>query len=305
MSIWFRSAVAMTIFSLVVSAVATAQGLNSNLPNVGDIENVGRLKAFLSPRGVTWFYPAAFSSTFKCLEPSSGAKSRICTLVIVNALQDDEKNGLTRLGDIVGGTVTHFTDVEPFVQKIDESFDALPGFFTAPPLLLRTLRLGPPNVQYASVSQRFTTDQAAGLLEAYGHDGIGKFMSTVQFRAERTSGFVALRDPSSLIKRLTQLGPEFSYGDAHTAIVDSLDVQVVVNRNVDFDSAKVLVEFFVRGQCLKLNGNGTYSFKRPAEECLPKPSVVFDETVSPIAAQCTATLLLSEAGTVSATCTTH
>src|ERR1022692_563244 len=146
----------MIVGLLLAPAIATPQDLGPNLPNIADIHNVGRLNAFVSPRGVTWFFPAAFSSVFKCLDVPAGAKSRLCTLVVVNALQDTEKIGLSQLADTAGGVVTHFTDVEPFVKKIDESFQGLPASVTAAPLLLKTLRLGPANLQYASLSQRFT-----------------------------------------------------------------------------------------------------------------------------------------------------
>jgi len=286
---------------LTMPIVAMAQGITPSLPNVGEIRDVGRLKVFVSLRGSTWFLPTAFSSSLNCLE-SSGAKNRLCTLTVINALQDNEKDGLSRVGDTVGGAVTHFTDVEPFVKKIDEAFRGLPAFVTAAPFLLKTLRLGRPNLQYASITQRFSSNQAEELLAAYGQNGIGEFVSTVDFNAERTSGFVALRDPSELIKRLRQLAPEFAIEDVHTAIHDSLDAQIIANRNVDLDSGKVLVEFFVRGHCLKLNTNGTYSLKGAPEECLTKPTIVFDETVSPVAAQCTATLPLKEGGKVFSTC---
>jgi hypothetical protein len=290
--------------SVISISVSFAQGTQSNLPNVADTLTIGRLTAFVSPRGTTWFFPAALLSHLKCLDVPAGSKSRVCTLTVTNALLDNEKSELSVLGGKTGGVVTHFTDLEPFVKNIDESFYNLPKFVTATPLLLRTLRLGPPNLSYASFSQRFSIDQADQLLTAYKGSGIGSFQVIVKFDGERTNGFVGLRDMAALTKRLDSLGAQFTYSEFHSAVNETLQTQLVNSGNVDLNSAAVLAEFFIRNNCIQLDTNGKYSVRQIRKECTSKFAEVYNETVSPVAIQCTATLVLSEDSLVSVKCAT-
>ena len=97
-----------------------------------------------------------------------------------------------------------------------------------------------------------------------------------------------------LTKRLDSLGSQFTYSEFHSAVNETLQTQLVNSGNVDLNSATVLAEFFIRNNCIQLDTNGKYSVRQIRKECTSKFAEVYNETVSPVAIQCTATLVLSE-----------
>ncbi len=285
--------------ALVRLTAAAAAGLPER-PDLGHIEDIGRLKTFVSPTQVIWVYPAAFASALTCLDASAG-EPRLCTLKITNALREDEKSRFAALSNS-GSTVTHFTNIDPFVQRIDESFVGLPAFITAKPMLLRSLQLGRSNLTYASISQRVPSQQAEQLLAAFESDGVGTFQSKVVLQAQRTLASAVLTDPADLRARLVTLPAAFDFDAVKAAVNASLKTSAITVQGTDPDEAAILLMFFVRQHCIKPMVNGQYERTIGAEQCLPKPLVLFRDTVAPVSVECVAYLPLKKNASVSSSC---
>jgi hypothetical protein len=285
---------------LAVSSPAHSQAV-FNLPNFEGLSSIGRVAAFGSPRGVTWFLPSAFSSSLTCTPQTAGANMRTCSLVVYNWLTQEERDDLVQLQKKYGGSLTHFTGIESFVQRIDELFVSLPNSLTNTPFMLRNLQLGGEKMPYASITQRVTSDQAKLLLSGYQGDGIGEFSSKVTFRGERTEAYVALRNPTVLGSTLRNL-VSVEANKVSSVTRSAMKPEFILSEGVAKDVAVALAEYFVRKQCFSVKASGDYFADRSADECLPGFVTTVDETSEPAVFVCTATLELKQNGTVKVAC---
>ena len=276
-----------------------AQADNYNVPNASGQQIVGRIKVFNSPRGVTWYLPTAFSSRLSCT--TGGGATRICTVTIYNFLEETEKSDLATLQQTVGGKLSYFTSIEPFVSKVDEAMSVDLPNPTSQPLLLRTLQLNGPKIPYASLMQKMTNEQAADLLSKFSTTGIGEFNSKVTFRAERTNAYLKLLDTEAAVAAWKQSGAVNSSG-FRSLIHDSLNSAKIISYGIDESTRLTFTEYYVRNQCFTVRSDGKYYADKPDSQCLPKNSIVLNETSEPFVTTCVAKLNIKQDAKVIVNC---
>jgi|GEM_PF-4050214 len=281
------------ILTLLLGTSAFAQ---ANLPNFESRQMVGRVAAFPSPRGTTWYLPLALSAQLNC---SPNAVTRSCIVKIVNWLSPQESDRLSQLQSQSRSGVAPMTAVNPLVvQSVSEHFDGLPKDFQTSEMKLQTLALNE-RAPYASVALRGDGSAIGALEQQFGSIGIGTFESDVDMNAETVGEYIAIPNTDSLRSALASLSGQLSRADMMAAIsriVATLDLQVF---NIDAAEARQTAAEQIRILFFRYTRFKTY---RVAVDQMPKSLVIRDEHTAPYRVHCVVSLPLKAGATPQVGC---
>ena len=272
------------VLALLVSSQAFAQ---QNLPNFSDLQKVGRVPVFRSPRGITWFLPTAFQTQLSC---SPQAQTRSCIVKVLNSLSAQESEGLAQIQASVGFGSVALTPINPtIVARVEESFSAQLSGLQTSEMKLQTLALndrGP----YASVALRGDAASMAKIEQAYASGGLGTFNSEILLNVESVGEYIAIRNGESLKEMLLRLPVNLSKQqmlDAIQAMLPKLDFHVY---NVSVRDAAVAAAIRIRTAYFQYTRFTGYSAVTDAQ--MPTTLVMRDEHSAPYQVLCTASIPL-------------
>jgi hypothetical protein len=283
------------IFTLVLSGHAMAQ---QNLPNFQDVRMVGRVPAYPSPRGVSWFLPVAFQTQLSC---SPQALSRSCILKIVNSLSVPENDGLMQIQKGAGSGVIAITPLNSnIVSRVAESFQTkLEGVQTSE-MKLGTLVMNE-RTPYATLAIRGDAASIAKIEQAYVSTGLGSFDSEISLNVENVGEYIAIRNGDVLKQMLSSLPANLTKQqmiEAIEAFIPKLDLQAY---NVSAHDAAVAAASRIRAGYFQFTRYKGYSVANDAE--IPKTLVIRDEHSAPYRVLCVATIPLKANASVEIGCT--
>lgn len=274
------------VFLLGSSAFAQA-----NLPNFGSAQMVGRVAAFPSPRGTTWYLPLALSPQLEC---SPDAAKRSCIVKVVNWLSPQESARLSQMQTQSRSGVAPVTPINPMVvRSVAEHFEGLPQGFQSSEMKLQTLALnerGP----YASVALRGDGSAIASVEQQFESSGVGSFESEVVLNAESVAEYIAIQNTDALRSALSGLSGRYSRSDMLASIsrvVATLDLQTF---NVDAGEARQIAAEQIRSLFFRYTRFKGYEV---VLDQMPKTLVLRDEHSAPYQVRCLVNLQL-KAGAV-------
>lgn len=283
-----------------LSAPAFAEGLN--LPEAGSPAQAGRILAFPSVKGVTWFLASGLSSTLDC--SGGGFSNRVCSVKVFNTVTDKEEAALRALTP-AWGQFDGFRDFNTnIVTSIDERFESLAApLDQAHPLIMRTLAVSNQS-PYASLLVRISTGDGDVLQKAYDTVGLGNFVSEVTLRGESTETYLALREIDAIrdvLNRCVSSGG--MKGSALKAALKSALNQVqLVRQGLEADEAQIVAYEQVLRTFFKLAGRGRYQVRQDRLPLLQEGYVIVDETYAPVTMKCRIVLPLKKNAVSTAAC---
>ncbi len=284
-----------SIFILLslLSAQAFAQ---QNLPNFSDLRSIGRVPAFASPRGMTWFLPTAFRTELSC---SPAAATRSCIVKVFNALSQSEISSLEKIVSAVRSGAAGVTPINPaVVASVKESFLVALNELQTTEAKLQTLMMNE-RAPYASLAIRGDGRSIAQLEESFAAGGIGTFESQVVMNVENVGDYLAIRNGDVLAQMLISLKPNLSKQEmlqAISSIAQKLDLQIYGLARQD---ALYRTVDLIRSRFFSMTRSRGYSFNRVA---IPQTIVIQDEHTAPFQARCIASIPLQANAQVKVTC---
>lgn len=288
---------AFTIWSW--SAHASAP---QNLPNFGEQVSVGRMQAFVSPKGLTWFLPLAMRSELSCSPGStSRAARRSCNLRVFNNFSPNEEAALVQLERSTGTKVVALSAMDSGkVLTVGERFPTFAQGIETGEMILRTLQVNPSG-PYASVLLRAQGKTISEIEEQYKSQGLGEFKSEVTMRGESVDAYLAINNAQLLRQELSQLTGRYSNLQM-TQIIDRLISRLSVTAyGFQEDEKRNVLQHELR-RFFQNSRHRQYEVSQTKVQHLTDTHVILDDRSAPFVAICTATLDLREGGVSQTRC---
>lgn len=281
-----------------------SQASELNLPEVGNLTQVGRLMVFPSQKEATWFLASGLNSELSCSTATSNSSSRACIVKVFNTVTSEEEAALKALTPgfaAYDGFRDFNTDI---VTSIAESFETLSSpLESGRTLLLQTLAVSS-KYPYASVIAKVTLNDAETLTHEYETGSLGVFVSKVTIRGEKTETYLAIRDTGPIKFVLTKslvTGP-MKGGELKAALKLALSQSTIARVGLESDEANAIAYEHLLTDFFHLNSKGRFEVKAGKVNSLDKVLVIVDETYS-VTMNCKATLPLTKGAMSSVQCT--
>jgi hypothetical protein len=279
-----------------------ADGLN--LPEVGQPTPAGRLMAFPSSKGMTWFLASGLSSTMDCTPAPQGVLNRVCTVRVYNTVTDEEVNALKALTPS-WAQYNGFRDFNSnIVSSIDDRFESLSGeLATGSPMYMKTLGISN-QAPYASMMVRVGVREGESLLNSYQNEGVGEFVSEVEIQGEWTETYLALHGVAPIQQVLNRCHNSGGMKGSvlKQALKDAIAQTTLAREGLEPDEARAIALDHLLENFFVLDGRNHYQVKLNHGADVVEGWVVVDETYSPTPMRCKAVLPLKKGAVGTVTC---
>lgn len=243
--------------AILFQGVGFAEAHLYTLPELTGEAKVGRMTLYKSSIGISWFVPIAFSPQLRCTD-SSGDSMSLCTLQVINALTDQERDQMSELMSSENLKITYFSNVDSrVVSDISERFENVPDLVSGKTLMLNTLQISNGKIPYASIAFRPTKSVAGQIQALYNSTGLGRFVVQFTMHAQETLGYLAFSDGACVRSALLDRKDE----KFHSRQIRSLTDQLIktcgfLQAGYDDADAKAAALVYVRDQLFKSSFTG-------------------------------------------------